>query len=48
MNIFSEVKVALAALEGKINPDHFDPALSRAIDRCISILENMPPAEDTP
>ncbi len=34
----------LAALEAKIDLAHFDPALSKRIDGCLSMLE----AEGTP
>lgn len=36
----------LHRLERRIDPDHFHPALSRKIDRCIYMLEKIPPSSD--
>lgn len=36
----------LRCLERRINPNHFDPALSRKIDRCVLLLETQRPADE--
>ena len=46
VSIFSReaIRLWLATLEHQIDPAHFDPALSKRIDGCLSMLE----AEGTP
>lgn len=37
-DLFAEVRSLFAALERKIAPDHFDPALSKQADICVALL----------